>query len=222
VYDREYAGKTVNFEASGGLLHSSLVMQDRETDTYWSIMKGEAIGGELKGEPLVELPVGSKMQWKDWVQLHPDTLILSVRGREDVPVNPYDDYFQDNDGFRGTRAKDSRLETKDPIYAFQYGGKPYAVPVRVVEDGKVFGLSTGEKLFFYRPKNAPLFQSTAAFVSRGKGFEKKGSVWIELDSGARFNEDKNEFQGDGVQALSGFDTFWYNWSLTNPDTELLR
>lgn len=222
MYDREYAGKTVNFEASGGLLHSSLVMQDRETDTYWSIMKGEAIGGELKGERLVELPVGSKMQWKDWVQLHPDTLVLSVRGREDVPVNPYDDYLQDKDGFRGTRAKDSRLETKDPIYAFQYGGKPYAVPVRVVEEGKVFELSSGEKLFFYRPKNAPLFHSTAAFVSRGKGFEKKEGVWVELDSGARFNEDKGEFGSDGVQALSGFDTFWYNWSLTNPDTELLR
>ena len=81
MYSRDYEDVTVEFEASGGLINSSLVMQDRQTDTYWSMMKGKAISGELEGNDLVELPVSEKMQWRDWKVKHPDTLVLCARLR---------------------------------------------------------------------------------------------------------------------------------------------
>lgn len=202
-------------------MHSSLVMQDRETDTYWSIMKGYAIAGELKGTELVELPLGQKMQWKQWRQLHPDTLALSVRGVEDSPLNPYDGYVDSDRGFRGAKAKDKRLKTKDPIYAFHLGGRKYAVPSKKIEGGQTFELEDGRSVFLYRPKKASLFQSTVAFISSGKGFKNEKGVWVDVETGARFREDEGEFEGPSVERLSGFDTFWYNWSLNNPDTELL-
>ena len=71
MYDRKVGGKELNFEASGGLLDASLVMRDRETDSWWSIMTADAIGGDLRKTELVELPVGEKMQWKDWLARHP-------------------------------------------------------------------------------------------------------------------------------------------------------
>jgi len=67
VYGRSYGGQDLRFEASGGLMHAALVMRDKETDTYWSIMTGDAIAGDLRGTPLEELPLGEKAQWKDWV-----------------------------------------------------------------------------------------------------------------------------------------------------------
>ena len=79
MYSRDYRGRTVNFEVSGGLVNASLVMQDEQTDTYWSIMEGEAVAGELSGEKLVELPIGEKIQWRHWKERHPDTLVLSVQ-----------------------------------------------------------------------------------------------------------------------------------------------
>ena len=97
MYSRDYEDVTVEFEASGGLINSSLVMQDRQTDTYWSMMKGEAIAGELEGNDLVELPVSEKMQWRDWKAKHADTLVLSVRGREDTRSS-YRSYFADPKG----------------------------------------------------------------------------------------------------------------------------
>ena len=66
VYGRSYAGKELRFEPSGGLLHASLILQDKETDTYWSIMEGEALAGELRGASLVELSSGVKARWQDW------------------------------------------------------------------------------------------------------------------------------------------------------------
>ena len=102
----------MRFEASGGLINSSLVMQDKETDSYWSIMEGESIAGEFDGTKLKELPVTHKVRWKDWVALHPETLILSLNGREDVRRNVYDEYLKSDQGFRGARAVDKRLKTK--------------------------------------------------------------------------------------------------------------
>jgi hypothetical protein len=197
-------------------------MQDRETDTYWSIMEGEAIAGKLKGNELVELPVSKKIQWKDWVTLHPDTLVLSVDGREDIGINPYNNYFRDSRGFRGQTAKDKRLETKEPIFAFDFEGKKYAVPFEKIEEGKAFELDGGTHVFLYRPKKAELFESTAAYVSSSGGFEKKDGVWVAKNTEARFDTDKAEFIGDFVMVLPGFDTFWYNWSLSNPETEVLE
>ena len=104
MYGREYNGNVLNFEASGGLIHASLVMQDQETDTYWSLMKGRAIGGRLKGTELEELAVGKKARWKDWVEEHPDTLVLSVAGNEDLPFNPYSDYLESSKTFGGQEA----------------------------------------------------------------------------------------------------------------------
>ncbi len=208
-------------------MNSALVMQDKETDTYWSIMTGEAIGGKLKGTKLKELPVFEKVQWKDWVKRHPDTLVLSVNGVEDRNWNPYMDYFRSREGFRGVRAKDKRLATKEPIFSFIYGDEKYAIPYRAFEGGNVFDIGDF-KIFLYRPRNAEIFYSTLAFKSKA-GFEKRDGEWYEINSNCKFNPETGYFEStdaDGqncpTRFESGFDTFWYNWSLTHPDTKVIK
>lgn len=219
MYGRDYQGKTLNFEPSGGLIHAALVMQDKETDSYWSIMSGDALAGDLKGTPLHEMPVGVKTQWKDWVAEHPGTKVLSVGGVEHPERNPYDSYFSSSDGFRGTEAKDDRLPTKEPIYSFHRGGDAYAVTNAAVEGGAVLDID-GLEGFFYRPEGAAIFYSTLAFVSPA-GFAKEDGRWMEKGSGARFDPDEGEFVGGSVERLEGFDTFWYSWSLQNPKSRIL-
>ena len=47
--------------------------------------------------------------------------------------------------------------------------------------------------------------------------------WLEESTGAVFDPGSGRFQGAASsRRLSGFDTFWYNWSLNNPDTRLLQ
>ena len=100
-------------------MHAALVMRDKETDSYWSIMTGDAIAGDLRGTRLEEWSLGEKAQWKDWVARHPNTLVLSVNGEEHVENNPYDNYFSSDSGFRDIAARDDRLETKAPVFTFQ-------------------------------------------------------------------------------------------------------
>jgi hypothetical protein len=221
VYSRDYAGKTLDFEASGGLMQSSLVMQDKQTDTYWSIMTGGAVGGSLEGTDLIELPVSKKAQWKDWLAEHPDTLVLSVGGVEDVERNVYEQYFADSRGFRGQSAEDGRLSTKTQIYAFRYDEVPFAVEAETIVGGRVFDLPGGRKALFYRAPGAEILASSVAFISRA-GFEKRDGVWTETGTGSSFSPGRLAFDSDTVERLSGFDTFWYNWSLIHPDTEILN
>ena len=42
VYARKYGEQLLGFEPSGGLVNGSLVMRDFETDSFWSLMTGEA------------------------------------------------------------------------------------------------------------------------------------------------------------------------------------
>ena len=96
MYGREYGGLTLSFEASGALKESSLVMRDLETDSWWSIMTGDAIGGELEGTRLEELPVGEKVRWEEWRRRHPDTLVLTLRDMEHWPRNAHGNTYGGN------------------------------------------------------------------------------------------------------------------------------
>ena len=226
MYGRNYGGKELRFEASGGLMHAALVMRDKETDTYWSIMTGDAIAGDLKGTRLEELPLGEKAQWRDWVARHPDTDVLSVDGREHIESNPYDNYLASDSGFRGTSARDRRLDTKDPIYSFHLDGKAYAVPFTAYEGGAVFRV--GERdVFLYRPKGVAVYYSTLAFQAAQGEFVRRANGWYHGPSDARLEPEGQGFAApDGARAsvsrIDGFDTFWYMWSLTNPATKILK
>jgi len=221
VYGRDYNDKELNFEASGGLMHASLIMQDKETDSYWSIMSGDSLAGEFKGTTLRELPLGEKAQWKNWVADHPNTLVLSVDGVEHEENNPYDNYFKSDEGFRGLEASDDRLPTKEPIYSFHRAGKAYAVPFSAFEGGGVVELGK-RQLFLYRPTGVEIFYSTLAFV--GGQFKQDGEHWVDTASGAAFDTKAGHFvggEGAKIERVDGFDTFWFNWSMNNPKTLIL-
>jgi hypothetical protein len=224
VYGREYQGRELRFGPSGGVLHHSLVLQDKETDSYWSIMSGKSLAGEFEGTRLEELPLGIKIQWKDWRGQHPDTLVLSVEGVEYNPDNPYEDHLSSKESFDGSQADDRRLPAKEPVYAFRIGARPFAGPTTALEGGAVFHVDQHD-LFLYRPPGAAIFLSTVAFRAPGQAFDYKDDAWLHIGSGARFDEDRGVFEGKAghdVARLDGFDTFWFNWSMTHPDTEVLE
>lgn len=222
MYGREYQNRTYTLEASGGLANSALVMQDRETDSYWSIMTGEVIAGSLKGLKMQELPVSKKYLWQEWKNLYPDSKVLSINGREDAGFG-YQRYFDSAAGFRGAEAVDKRLKTKEPVFAFRLMGIAYAVPHGSIENGVVFDLGD-RQVFLFRPSNASIFASTSAFVSSHDSFIGDENGWRISDTAAQFNAGLGDWsnQPPTAKVLVGFDTFWYNWSLSNPETRVLE
>ena len=218
-------------------MNAALVMRDRETDSWWSIMTGTAIGGNLNGTRLKELPGSQKMQWKDWVEKYPDTKVLSVDGIEHDESDPYANYFTSDGGFRGMSSEDKRLDDKAPIFAFQLDDQAYAVTHEALEGGAVFTLGDGRQVFLYRDPGSSMFASTLGYVSAKKTQESRFAVrdgqWIDtatgsvFDAGAGFPYDTHagaakEGESVGLFMLGGFDTFWYIWSTTHHMPTLLE
>jgi hypothetical protein len=211
VYGRDYGDRQLNFEASGALWQASLVMRDRETDSWWSIMTSRAIGGEMNGADLVELPYGEKTTWGEWRTRYPDSLVLSVDGREHEAHNPYDDYFAGEQTFRGLEITDRRLPAKEPIFSFFLDGQPYAVPHAALEGRRLFELTGGVTLLFSRQPGAELFASTRAW-----------KVPAEVDAALPALPLDDGLEGAGFVPLGGIDTFWYTWAAVNEGTKILR
>jgi hypothetical protein len=75
VYARQVDDKTLTLFVSGYLLHDSLVMQDQETNSYWSQILGEAKAGPLKGKKLQPIPA-VVTDWQSWSKQHPEATVV--------------------------------------------------------------------------------------------------------------------------------------------------
>lgn len=64
------------FQNAGAIYKSDIVMYDEETGSFWYHLAGKAIVGPLTGTTLQVLP-SNTLTWREWRQLHPNTLVLS-------------------------------------------------------------------------------------------------------------------------------------------------
>lgn len=224
MYSRREGEQVFSFEPSGGLLHASLVMQDRETDSYWSIISDEAIYGDSRGLRLRQLPGSVKLTFGEWKAKHPETWVLSVDGVEHEAKNPYDRYFAAAEGFRGLGASDGRLDDKADVFGLHLDGKPWAVAHSAFADGGAVVEIGGRSAFLYRLADDALYRSTVAFfLGPDDAVVKAGEGWTlrRAESTTAFDAESRTFPGVDLERASGFDTFWYIWSLTNASTGLV-
>src|SRR6266511_2690844 len=71
-------GRPYTFGTSGDLVNSNLLMYDRQTDSRWPQLLGQAISGPSRGRVLEQVPL-DWTSWGRWRAVHPDTLVLSTR-----------------------------------------------------------------------------------------------------------------------------------------------
>ena len=76
VFDRRLDGVTYDFGTSGNLRNSDLIMWDRQTESWWQQLTGEAIVGELTGKVLTFLPAPI-VSWEDFKAANTGSKVLS-------------------------------------------------------------------------------------------------------------------------------------------------
>lgn len=207
VYGRKFGERNLSFEPSGGLKKAALIMRDRESDSWWSIMTSKGIGGEFKGRDLQKLEGGEKSTFLEWKRRHPDTLVLSVDGKEHDESNPYENYFTSDRVFRNNTPDDDRLPPKESIYSFHSKEKAFAVTHSRIEGGARFDVGrTDGVLVLYREPGASVFASTAATLADSR---------LSLEEALARRDEWTPFVG-------GFDTFWYSWIGQNAGSEILE
>lgn len=145
AFDREVNGRTLEFGVSGKLHNNDLVMYDRQTESLWQQITGEAIVGELFGERLTQLPL-SGMRWSQFKADFPQGLSLSrdTGASRNYDNYPYGTYEQDPDPlFPVEGGVDSTIHPKTVVYGVEVNGNFKAYPEEKLEVEEVINDSIG-------------------------------------------------------------------------------
>jgi hypothetical protein len=131
AFDRGVDGQILEFGVSGKLHNNDLVMYDRETETLWQQITGEAIVGELFGKRLKQIPLNG-MRWSQFKEQFPDAKVLSrdTGFSRNYDIYPYGDYEEDASPlFPVQGGVDSTIHPKALVYGVEVGeGKYKAYP----------------------------------------------------------------------------------------------
>lgn len=248
VFDRTVRGVTLTFGTSGALRHSDLVMWDRETQTWWQQITGEAIAGDLTGTKLNVLP-SSITSWKAFADANPSGKVLRrAEQRDGTPLRPYDEppYAGYDDvnvppfAFRGD--SDKRLPATARVLTVESGGDHVAYPFDFLKAQLVANDSVGGHdivvVYDGGVRSAFLDAGGRQQVSGGAvAFSRSTAgrtLTFEVDGeGMRDTETRSVWTRSGA-AVSGplaganLETalhgnhFWFAWAVFKPGTQIRK
>jgi len=222
VFDPIVNGEPTEFGTSGKLYQSNLVMYDRQTDSYWSQVLGEAIVGEMTGVKLKLLPHDNMTygEWKNTLNVLPDNkwpdpleepfpnpipndyisfveVLSTDTGKDrDYTSTPYVGYEDNKAIYFPVDNEDDRYHPKTPMLGVEVDGVYKAY---VLEDLIKAGQSSTDHLY--------QFVDHVGSVPLDATFDKNNETveFVRLDT----KED--------VVPLYGF---WFSWFSVHPDTEV--
>jgi hypothetical protein len=130
AYDRRVGGTTHRFGVSGKLRHSDMIMFDRETESFWQQLTGEAVVGDLLSAKLTPVPA-QIVSFAQFRAGYPAGDVLSretghsrAYGRN--PYVGYDDIDERPFLYRGPF--DGRLRPMEKVVTVSLGGVDIAYP----------------------------------------------------------------------------------------------
>ncbi len=144
VFDRTLDGTVYDFGVSGFLRNSDLIMWDRQTQSWWQQLTGEAIAGDLAGAQLRFVP-SQIVSWRAFAEEHPGGLTLDRPGAgRPYGTNPYSFYdTPDTQPFLFSGETDPRLPPKLRVAAVEINGEAVAFPYSRLEEERVVHYNVG-------------------------------------------------------------------------------
>ncbi len=226
MYAREIEDREFTFGVSGKLIRNVLVMYDRQTESYWSQLLGEAVDGEMVGTKLTFVPSWF-MTWEEWKAMHPDTVALDKNGRRGSR-DTYDSYFaSDSAGVIGRTTFDDRLYTKEFVLGVELADTAVAYPFSALNAETLINDSIGDQnlLVVFDPKSGAGAVFNREVDGRTLTFEEtedrttmtdveSGSTWDRL-SGLAI---EGALSGTELERLKSVASFWFGWVDFHPET----
>ena len=226
MYSRVIDGEEYTFGVSGKLIMNVLVMYDRQTESLWSQLLGEAVEGELQGTKLEFLP-SLQTTWEDWKTQNPDTLALrkGYYGARD----PYDSYYtSDRTGVIEQAVQDERLYVKEFVVGVEVNGEPVAFP---------FSVLNSEPIINHEAGGEPILVVFNAETGTGVVYERevdgrtltfsqvKGTTVTDAETGTQWNGLTGEalegpLTGETLTRVKSTSSFWFGWNDWYPNSEI--
>jgi hypothetical protein len=218
---------------NAGLVGSNDVFKDRETGSRWQQSSLEAISGPLQGQHVKLYPF-LLTDWREWLRLHPNTLVLKpLPGYADRVAAKNEIIRQGLSGEGaapdGVLRQDDRLKPKTMIVGLNVNGATKAYPLPVLQRALVINEKFGGEsvVIVHQPSS----DTTTAFVGRVMGktltLKAANSDATELtdeETHSHWNPYgtciSGPLRGSHLQALILEPEFWFSWSEFHPGTAI--
>jgi len=111
------------------LYRNGLIMYDHQTESLWSHILGQGIGGQYEGTQLTFIPA-QHVDWQSWKALHPNTLVISPSLYGSDPYAGY--YTSGSQGVVGRPSdsynREEGIHPKEYVIGVRLGGQAKAYP----------------------------------------------------------------------------------------------
>lgn len=230
VFSRRAAGTELEFGVSGQLHNANLVMYDRQTETYWSQVEGEAVVGPLVPERLEPLP-SSITTWRQWREAHPDTRVLSrntgIYPSETYETNPYAGYENSSRVGPGVDEVDGRLPPKEIVHGVTVGETAKAYPEDIVTERDVINDEVGgvQVVVLEDQRDGGVDVFVRRIDTESLTYSLEDDSLVDGD-GNRWSFDgealEGPHEGEQLERLPTHGFFWFAWSSFHPETDIYR
>jgi hypothetical protein len=224
VYAREIDDREFSFGVSGKLIRNVLVMYDRETESLWSQLLGEAVSGEMQGTSLEFLPAWHTT-WAQWKEMHPETLALRKNSRSSR--DPYQGYYASGSaGVIGETFIDDRLFSKEFVIGVALDEDAIAYPFRVLSAEPVVNDTVGDQdlLVVFDQERASGIVYDRQVGDQSLNFSpategriadsETGTLW-DAFSGIAI---EGPLSGESLKRIKSTVVFWFGWKDFYRDT----
>ena len=221
-------GSAHTFEVFG-LRQGVLVMADRESNSLWTHLDGEATQGPLAGAKMEFLPLVHTTR-DEWQSLHPDTVVLS----DDTPFRSrYRDVRLGVASPRQTQqflSGDDRLSSAELVLGVVMGDSYVAYPLETLAtiSGVLADTVDGGSIVIFYDATAESAIAFSAVVNgevanfepvAGQGFRARDDVTnTTWDFTGRAVD--GAMKGQGLEFVTSYISEWYGWAAYHPATSV--
>lgn len=229
VYDRQIDDQVLSFGNTSALYESDMVMVDRNTGSYWWQVPGRAIVGPLTGTQLTVLP-SRVATWSDWVEDHPDTLVLTRDTGFGIdydrdPFASFDEYL-DSGQFAfpvGDDARDPRLPPSALVVGVSLNGTTHAYPVEGAEEPINDVVSGNPIVVLPGSDGASVYSATVD--GEVLEFDLRDGDFVDVSTGSVWSADgkavSGALAGTSLEPVPSRTTFWFAMVGAFPDLTLV-
>ena len=245
VYDRRLAGATYTFGFSGAVHNSNLVIYDRQTQSFWQQLTGNAVAGSLNGAQLTRLP-SAVVPFQVFRQTYPNGKVLSrdTGMKRAYGANPYAKFLSPGRVlFPVSLPGPLPFPSTDPIVVVESNGATRAYSSSLVAEHRVLTgrLANTPFVIFSTHKmldaiDAPIIAGSRHTIAatvfsptlnrRALTFYKHHGIFFDKETHSRWNLlgvcTSGPFAGKRLRPLTYTISDAFAWLAFYPDTPVMR
>ena len=243
AFSRVVNGEERTFGVSGSLRNSDLIMYDRQTETLWQQLTGEAIVGRDTGAVLEFLPA-QLVSFGEFRAAFEDGMVLSRETgySRNYGQNPYVLYDSGGRTLFPVDEFSNELSAKERVLTLELGGETAAFPFSALSELVVIEAAVGGEavVAFWQPGQVSALDDAFIIGSRNVGsagafspflagerlrFEAREGAIVDAGTGSTWDvlgrAVSGPLAGQQLMPLVSGNHFWFAWAVFKPETRVI-